>query len=73
MSRKDIPKPFRKAARLAESRGWRIKHGGSHLKWKPPYPGRMVITPSTPGEGRSIENAMAKLKRAGLPVGRGRD
>ena len=72
MSRKDIARPFRKAAHQAEQQGWTITHGGSHLKWQPR--GQMpIFTPSSPGEGRSVENSIQKLKRAGLRIGRGRD
>jgi predicted RNA binding protein YcfA (HicA-like mRNA interferase family) len=69
MSRKDVPRTLRKAARLAERQGWHIDHKrGGHLKWYPPKPGAMIVTPSSPGEGRAITNVMAKLKRAGLDV-----
>jgi hypothetical protein len=62
-----IPDAFRAAARRADAAGWTITYRGSgHLAWKPPS-GRMVFTPATPSDPRGMRNALAKLRRAGLP------
>jgi predicted RNA binding protein YcfA (HicA-like mRNA interferase family) len=65
--RPHIPEPLRKLARVAKEAGWTItRTRGDHLRWRHPG-GATVITPSTPNGGnRSIRNARADLKRAGL-------
>ena len=63
-----VPEPLRTLARTARRSRWgTITHAGSgHLRWRR-ADGLVVITPSTPGGGnRSIKNARAELKRAGL-------
>jgi predicted RNA binding protein YcfA (HicA-like mRNA interferase family) len=62
-----VPEPLRSLARSARHAGWILTRTGSgHLRWQHPD-GRHVITPSTPhGGNRSIRNARAELKRAGL-------
>ena len=67
MSRPRVPEPLRTLARTARRSGWVIAHTGSgHLRWTSPE-GAAVITASTPGGGnRSVRNARARLRRAGL-------
>ena len=63
-----VPEPLRTLARAARRSRWgTITHAGSgHLRWRR-ADGLVVITPSTPGGGnRSVKNARAALKRAGL-------
>ncbi len=65
-----VPRQLRGHARLARSRGWTITTTGSgHLLWRPPD-GPAVFTPSNLNDSRSLANATAKLRRAGLPCGR---
>ena len=66
-SRPHVPEPLRTLARTARRARWTITHTGSgHLRWRP-ADGLVVITPSTPNGGRrSVKNARAELKRAGL-------
>lgn len=62
-----IPRQFRDAARVAIRRGWKITSTGSgHLKWRSPDGTTIIYTSRTPGGGRSVQNTMAKFKRAGL-------
>lgn len=70
MNRIRVPEPLRSLARSAHHAKWVITRTGSgHLRWQPPA-GRHVITPSTPRGGRrSIQNARAELRRAGLTEG----
>lgn len=67
MNRIRVPEPLRSLALSARRSGWILTRTGSgHLRWQPPD-GRHVITPSTPRGGRrSIQNARAELRRAGL-------
>lgn len=66
-----IPRDLRDLYQLAVRRGWVITYAGSgHLKWRSPA-GVLVVTGSTPGKGRSIDNCRAKLNRAGLKIERG--
>lgn len=55
--------------RVAEERGWTVRQTkvGSHLKFFRPDGSYATSVPGTPGGGnRSIDNARAKLRRAGL-------
>ena len=54
-------------ARLAERAGWSIKIKNGHRHWRSPD-GAYVVTATTPGEGRAIQNARAQLRRAGLSI-----
>jgi hypothetical protein len=55
-------------AALARRQKWTVTYTGSgHLRWQPPS-GGPVYTPSTPGKGRSVENCIADLRRAGLTL-----
>ena len=48
-----------------ERDGWTVeKTGGHHLKWTPPGGGRAIYSASTPGDGRTLKNTLAQLKRA---------
>jgi hypothetical protein len=59
--------------RQAERLGWKVSTRPSgHLAWTPPDGGAPVITASTPGGGRSFQNTLATLKRAGLNLNKGR-
>lgn len=61
-----IPQHLKDSAKRAEDQGWVITRTGSgHLKWTSPR-GTVVYTPKTPGGGRSHQNVVAKLQRAGL-------
>ena len=63
-----IPEALRRMAAAAHRQQWTITRTGSgHLRWQPPQ-GTAVFTPSTPGKGRSVENCIAKLRRAGLTL-----
>jgi hypothetical protein len=64
-----IPRELRRAQLIAEGMHWTItRTGGGHLRWKPPQ-GKPVFTPGTPGgNNRSVQNSIAQLRRAGLPV-----
>jgi hypothetical protein len=74
-----IPKDFQAAYDAALRQGWTVKRtGNSHLAWQPPG-GGSVFTPGTPSDNyRGIQDALAKLKGAGLvlsdaPRGPGKD
>lgn len=55
--------------RQAEQAGWRVETGGSgHLKWYAPDGETLVVTPTSPGRGRAMQNTAASLRRAGLDV-----
>lgn len=58
----------------AEKQGWTVVMGGpsaGHWKWYRPDGTLATVTPSTPDGGkRSIQNTLAKLRRAGLGIGR---
>lgn len=55
----------------AEKQGWVVTASAGHWKWYRPDGTLATATPSTPGGGkRSIENTLAKLRRAGLEIGR---
>jgi hypothetical protein len=61
-----IPEPYRSLARKARDEGWTIaatRRG--HLAWRSPS-GALIITASTPSDGRAYRNTCADLKRAGL-------
>jgi len=62
-----VPGQLRAYARRAQVQGWVItRYSGGHLKWQPPG-GRAVFTPVSPSGGnRSVDNVLAKLRRAGL-------
>jgi hypothetical protein len=54
---------------LAHALHWTVTFDGNgHLRWQPPDPEvRYTTTPGTAGhENRSINNSIAKLRRAGL-------
>ncbi len=55
----------------ARDAGWRVNKSrrNSHWKLTPPdadYP--PVVLPSSPGDRRSLKNARAQLRRAGLRI-----
>jgi hypothetical protein len=64
-----IPKELRTEHRLARERGWTITIAGDgHVKWTSPE-GAIVTTAHTfprSGRGRSLNNAQARLRKAGL-------
>lgn len=63
-----IPREFRTWHNLAIQSGWEIVRSGSHLRWRSPA-GVVVITGATPCRGtRTLLNARADLRRAGLPI-----
>jgi predicted RNA binding protein YcfA (HicA-like mRNA interferase family) len=65
---KDSGKLLRRWEKLATGEGWEVrKPRGGHWQWRGPA-GQLVTTPSTPGEGRSINNIRATFKRNGLVV-----
>lgn len=67
MSRLHIPKGLQRAARLAHKQRWEITPTGSgHLKWKNCSNGEIVITGSSPHEGRTVLNSITLLRNAGL-------
>lgn len=62
-------KKIQEWVKVAEGRGWSVRiHGrGSHLKFFRPDGSLATVVPGSPNGGnRSIENARAKLRRAGL-------
>lgn len=62
-------KTLKKWRRQARAEGWRVeKSGGGHWKWFHPDGETLVITADSPGGGRSMDNAAAQLRRAGLDV-----
>ena len=64
-SRLRIPEPYRKMARTARRRRWKLSAAGNgHLKWQPPD-GRPVFTAGTPSPGGARDD-LAKLRKAGL-------
>jgi hypothetical protein len=68
--RRSVPRELQPAFDLALALGWRTEALGSgHLRWVPPE-GRFVVTSSTPSDGRGVRNALAMLRRAGLPLPR---
>lgn len=51
-----------------EEQGWKLSlTGGNHYKCVSPT-GKVVFMPSTPGEGRSLKNMKAQLRRAGAKL-----
>lgn len=61
-------KDIRELQATAEAQGWTITHtGGGHLKWQSPE-GKVVFSPSTPSDWRSMKNHIAYLRRAGLHI-----
>lgn len=72
MSRRDparfAGKRARPLVRAALAQGWRVEvTGGNHLRLLPPH-GRPVFMAATPSDHRSVLNARATLRRAGLEV-----
>lgn len=64
-----IPQHLRPAAEVAKREGWTITgNGGGHLTWTSPS-GTKVTTSKSPGGNRAHQNIIAKLRRAGLPLG----
>jgi hypothetical protein len=63
-------KRLREWVEIAESKGWRVVEAsgrGGHLKWYRPDGSLGTVTPGTPSGGRrSMVNARAQLRRAGL-------
>jgi hypothetical protein len=57
-------KELKELLREAEAQGWRVQHGGKHVKAYAPD-GRTIVTlPSTPGG--SLAPYIARMRRAGL-------
>jgi hypothetical protein len=64
----DAKKILHRWARLAIEQGWTVKVG-NHMKWYRPDGSLACTTSGTPtGHGRSLENARANLRRAGLDI-----
>jgi hypothetical protein len=64
-----MKKQIRELIRIAEAQGWEVTPtNSSHLRWRGPEGHGLVFTPSTPSDWRSIKNATAQLRRAGLKV-----
>ena len=64
-----VPQAYRDAQRKAEKLGWKIEHGGEHLKWIPPDGSRPVYTQSSQVRShQGVRNKLSKLRSRGLPV-----
>ena len=65
-----LPPEYRRLAKFAAAHGWRVERvKGGHLRWINPQ-GRDVPAASTPSDNRDMQNLVAMLRRAGLPVPR---
>lgn len=60
-------KELRLVCKKAESQGWVITRGKTHLKWTSPE-GKPIFTAYTPSDARAIKNILSMLKRNGLKV-----
>lgn len=61
---------MRAVVRNAIKQGWQcVRNGGGHLTLISPSGARMTIG-STPGAGRSYENALARMKALGYRPGK---
>jgi hypothetical protein len=63
-----VHKDLRPVYRLARERGWVVTVAGDgHIKWTSPH-GQIVTTVNSPphGRSRSLNNALARLRKAGL-------
>lgn len=45
-------------------RGWRIEHGGKHMKMYPPNGGPMVVVSSSPRGGKTLDALRGQVRRA---------
>jgi hypothetical protein len=61
---------WRQLERDAEDRGWTVERTGSgHVKWTSPG-GQAVSTACSPSDPRTVDNDLARLRRAGLDEAR---
>ena len=66
--RRSVPPGLRDAYDIAIAHGWTIEVLGSgHLRWSPPK-GPYIVAARSPSDYRGIRNAIARLRRAGLPI-----
>lgn len=63
-----INKEYKPLVALAQEQGWDVRIGsGGHLRFESPR-GQLVFTAQTPSDRRSLLNARACLRRAGLDL-----
>jgi predicted RNA binding protein YcfA (HicA-like mRNA interferase family) len=63
-----INKDYNDVVTLAQEQGWDVRIGkGGHLRFQSPQ-GELVFTSQTPSDRRSLMNAKACLRRAGLDL-----
>ena len=68
---KHPPKRLRRVVRLAQEHGWSFGlTSQGHLRLSPPVHAgvQAVVFSNTPSDVRSDKNAIARLRRAGVPV-----
>lgn len=66
--RRSVPRELRGVYELAVAHGWRVDVLGSgHLRWLPPR-GDFIVTSFSPSDHRARSNAIARFRKAGLPV-----
>lgn len=64
-----IPKELKKILKEARRQGWEVvERKTNHLAWYSPDGESIVHTASSPSDPRSIPNALAALKKAGLKI-----
>ena len=59
---------IRKLKKKAKKQGWKIETSKrkGHIKWIPPGKKKIVVSPGTPSDHRSMKNLRADLKRSGF-------
>jgi hypothetical protein len=63
-----IAKDYKPLVAVAQEQGWDVSiGGGGHLRFQSPE-GELVFTAQTPSDRRSLLNAKACLRRAGLDL-----
>lgn len=60
-------KDIKKIMREAERQGWRIVHGGKHIKAYPPDPSQSMVTvSSTASDRNAVKSILRDLRRRGF-------